>query len=392
MRWPIRKYIFFLNTVLISKKLDKKFIASGCASTLLAQGFILAPRKNYNASFYTKLDSWFVTGFCDAESSFMINVIKRPDIKVGWRESARFEIYLNKNNLPLLYLIKSYFGESGSIIIDKKRNKASFSINKLEHFLNFIIPQFDKFPLQSAAKQIEYSLWLKCIKLMKDNEHLTKAGLEKILSIKAVLNRGLSDKLVKEFPQISPIEKPVLSNLAFDNEQLNPLLISGFLNGKSDFSFFIVKDQTNDVKAILKIGFKELPILLRIKRFWGDLGYIHYDVVGKPKEFIITNRSDILEGLIPHFNQHPLIGHKLSIFNIWSEIVTSLATIDLTPGETGEKLESLIDNLIKITGNKGFNNFNIFNYGLDNSTTDQGKKESGFQKKYIQMQIHKRNL
>ena len=41
---------------------------------------------------------------------------------------------------------------------------------------------------------------------MKDNEHLTKAGLEKILSIKAVLNRGLSDKLAKEFPQISPIE------------------------------------------------------------------------------------------------------------------------------------------------------------------------------------------
>lgn len=105
-----------------------------------------------------------------------------------------------------MYLIKSYFGESGSIIIDKKRNKASFSINKLEHFLNFIIPPFYKFPLQSAAKQIEYSLWLKCIKLMKDNEHLTKAGLEKILSIKAVLNRGLSDKLAKEFPQISPIE------------------------------------------------------------------------------------------------------------------------------------------------------------------------------------------
>ena len=76
---------FFLNTVLVSKKLDNKFISSGCASTLLAQGFILAPRKNYNASFYTKLDSWLVTGFCDAESSFMINVIKRPDIKVGWR-------------------------------------------------------------------------------------------------------------------------------------------------------------------------------------------------------------------------------------------------------------------------------------------------------------------
>jgi len=31
----------------------------------------------------TKLDPWFVTGFSDAESSFMINITKRPENKVG---------------------------------------------------------------------------------------------------------------------------------------------------------------------------------------------------------------------------------------------------------------------------------------------------------------------
>ena len=94
-------------------------------------------------------------------------------------------IYLDKKDLPLLYLIQSYFGGIGGIVIDEKRNKASFNVNKLGDFTNKIIPHFDRYPLQSA-KQINYYLWEKCILLMVNNEHLTETGLGKILSIKAV--------------------------------------------------------------------------------------------------------------------------------------------------------------------------------------------------------------
>lgn len=73
---------------------------------------------------------------------------------------ARFDIYLDKKDLPLLYLIQSYFGGIGSIVIDEKRNKASFNVNKLSDFTNHIIPHFDKYPIQSI-KQINYSLLFK---------------------------------------------------------------------------------------------------------------------------------------------------------------------------------------------------------------------------------------
>lgn len=125
----------------------------------------------------TKLDPWFVTGFSDAESSFMINITKRPENKVGWMVSARFVIYLaDDKNLSLLNLIKSYFEDSGSVILDKKTNKASFTISKFSDLTNLIIPHFQKFPLQSS-KLIEYSLWLNCIKLMENNEHLTQGWI-----------------------------------------------------------------------------------------------------------------------------------------------------------------------------------------------------------------------
>jgi len=95
---------------------------------------------------------------------------------------------------------------------------------------------------------------------------------------------------------------------------------------------------------------------LRIKKFF-NLGHINYD--DKSKEFIIYKRSDILERVIPHFNKYPLIGHKLSIFNIFSEIVTFIdSETHLTSPEAKAKLDTLIDK-IRIIGNKGFSNISL---------------------------------
>lgn len=46
----------------------------------------------------------------------------------------------------------------------------------------------------------------------KNKEHLTNKGLEKFVAIKAVLNLGLSEKLVVAFPNIVPVERPLVIN------------------------------------------------------------------------------------------------------------------------------------------------------------------------------------
>lgn len=43
-------------------------------------------------------------------------------------------------------------------------------------------------------------------------EHLTLEGLHKIVDIKAVLNRGLSEVLKAAFPNIVAIERPLIKN------------------------------------------------------------------------------------------------------------------------------------------------------------------------------------
>ena len=45
---------------------------------------------------------------------------------------------------------------------------------------------------------------------MNHKEHLTLEGLQKILRIKCYLKLGLSDEIKTNFPNISPIERPLI--------------------------------------------------------------------------------------------------------------------------------------------------------------------------------------
>jgi hypothetical protein len=45
---------------------------------------------------------------------------------------------------------------------------------------------------------------------MKNKEHLTKEGLRKIMEIKASINKGLSEEHKIAFPDIVPVERPIV--------------------------------------------------------------------------------------------------------------------------------------------------------------------------------------
>jgi hypothetical protein len=49
-------------------------------------------------------------------------------------------------------------------------------------------------------------------------EHLDIKGIKKIISIRASMNKGLTDKLIKFFPDIIKIDKPNIKN----KEIINP--------------------------------------------------------------------------------------------------------------------------------------------------------------------------
>ena len=59
---------------------------------------------------------------------------------------------------------------------------------------------------------------------MQRGQHLTKEGLCKIITLKASMNLGLSEKLQSEFKNIKPAERPLVINQKIQGMTL----ISGF--------------------------------------------------------------------------------------------------------------------------------------------------------------------
>jgi hypothetical protein len=77
---------------------------------------------------------------------------------------------------------------------------------------------FKKYPLLTQ-KAADLLLFKQAIKLVNDKAHLTVEGLNQIINIKASMNLGLSDMLKLEFPEYTPVERPVINN---DNVLLDP--------------------------------------------------------------------------------------------------------------------------------------------------------------------------
>ena len=72
-----------------------------------------------------------------------------------------------------------------------------------------VIDHFDKYPL-TTQKRADYVLFKQALLLIQNKEHLTEAGLAKIVDIKASMNRGLSvqNELKAAFSKIIPVTRP----------------------------------------------------------------------------------------------------------------------------------------------------------------------------------------
>jgi hypothetical protein len=105
--------------------------------------------------------------------------------------------------------IQTYFGGVGKIVIFK--DTCTFRVDSLKQISSVIILHFDKY-LPVTQKLGDYLLFKDIVSMMNNKEHLTLQGLNKILSLKASLNLGLSDELKAAFPKIKPILRPLVLN------------------------------------------------------------------------------------------------------------------------------------------------------------------------------------
>ena len=299
--------------------------------------------KNSNS---TGLDPHWVTGLVDAEGSFILFIKLNKDNSKNLVKQIQlsFEISVHIKDIDLLYKLKSFFGEVGNISIPSSRQASCLKITGLNEIFNYIIPHFKQYPLR-GMKKIDYDLWSECAELLLSKEHLQEKGLNRIFSIKSVLNNGLSDKLKAIFPSVITIDRPVLEVV---NIPLNPNYVSGFTEGDGCFTVNI-SSNTNQVIAlyIVELHKREVPLLCNIQKFFGGVGSINTALSRNSARFTISSKSDLVSKVLPHFDAYKLQGNKLKNYLIFKEIVLLMKSkAHLTP-EGLNKIKVLKEGLNK---------------------------------------------
>lgn len=170
-----------------------------------------------------ELPAWFITGFADAEGSFMTHVRATASRQIGWKVENVFSIALHKKDLALLQDIRKFLSLNGKINLegDKYKLRVSYKEDLIK-----IIAHFDNYPLVSQ-KLGDYLLWKQAVNLVFEGKHLTLEGIQEIVNIKASINLGLTENLYEAFSNAIPVARPVVENLIY----LDPNWVAGFVSG-----------------------------------------------------------------------------------------------------------------------------------------------------------------
>jgi len=147
----------------------------------------------------------WIIGFVDGEGCFSINFVKqstkqetnriRRGYKTGYQIAHEFAVVQGEKSLPVLKDLKNFF-KVGGIYINRrydnhKENLYRFSVSKRDDLINVIIPFFKQNKLRTS-KRNDFNLFVKCLKLMSQNKHLTKEGAIKIALICEKMNHQKS--------------------------------------------------------------------------------------------------------------------------------------------------------------------------------------------------------
>ena len=237
---------------------------------------------------------------------------------------ARFILELHVNDIQLLYQLQSFFGGVSTVRISSTRKVARYTIVGIEDLIKILLPHLGKYPLQSV-KSIDYKFWRNCIIIMANEGHITRQGIEEIISNKAAMNKGISDKFKSAFPNRTVINRPTYVP---STEMLNPNWICGFITG--DGSFNITINSKNQVSLKLSIGLhqRERLLLEKIQQYF-SLGSIYE--YGNNVDWVVF-RIDQLLAIRSHFNNYSLGGLKAYNYKIWEQVLNLIKLeLHLTP-------------------------------------------------------------
>ena len=139
-----------------------------------------------------EINPWYISGFSDGEGTFHVAFTKRPDLSQRWAIIPEFHINQDRGRSAVLYEIQRFFG-CGQIR-ENHHSRANdqtlvYVVRKREDLLRIIIPFFEQCPLRSQ-KQLDFIVFAKIVRAMREGAHLTHDGFRALVKEAFTMNYG----------------------------------------------------------------------------------------------------------------------------------------------------------------------------------------------------------
>lgn len=152
----------------------------------------------------------------------------------------------------------------------------------------------------------------------------------------------------KLFSTISTLKLPLNLNKGKKSSEINPWLITGFIDAEGCFSIRVRKTKKIligwHVEAVFSISLhlRDLPLLEEIQAYFGGIGRISK---GKNCGYFVSSIKDLTIIIIPHLIKYPLITKKQGDFLLFN---SSVQMIKAKKYLTMEGLQNIVSNKASI--------------------------------------------
>lgn len=162
---------------------------------------------------------------------------------------------------------------------------------------------------------------------MADKKHNTEEGFLKILGLRYYLNLGISEELKLLYPNIIPVDRPIVPEININNDWL-----VGFIDGEGCFYINVIKSNTNyKVWLLFQISQHNRDTNLMEKiALYLNCGSVKQRGKGlEAVDFEVTKFELIYDQIIPFLLANPLKSSKLHDFYLFydaTEIINKKKT------------------------------------------------------------------
>jgi hypothetical protein len=340
-RYPLSKDYGGVPTVSLKvlKKNNSKLGGEACCFSSVPKLSVFVNKRLFS-TLNLELNPYWVTGFCDAESSYSLKVSKKISSKSGWNVIPEFRIELHSRDTFLIRKIHSYFG-IGNISLRKDRNIVVYSVQSYRDIINVLIPHFDKYPL-ITQKKADYLLFKQGVELLNLKAKSSIEGIRQILSLKGSMNSGLSETLITQFPTVLPEPRPLVCFQGIPD----PNWITGFVDGEGCFYVKVKKNKTYSIGFQIIISFsisQHIRDELLLSKFIDYLGCGVIEKVSTRRSvvFVVYKFGDVFDKIIPFFQRFPLQGIKSMDYIDFSEVAKLIKDKSHLTHEGLKKIKSL---------------------------------------------------